>query len=117
MHRPTAAFASLAAILLATTARADMVSYYLDQSNELADGPNYLRVDIEDVGADIRFTVSLLTPLTSIAGTGTDGEMFGIQGFGFNIAGNGTLNPATDISGLPTGWSAQLNPNNNLDGF
>ena len=94
-----------------------MVSYYLDQSNQLADGPGYLRVDIEDVGADIRFTVTLLEPLLSIAGSPSDGDRFGIQNSGFNVAGSGTLSPAANIAGLPEGWTAQLNPENSLDGF
>jgi hypothetical protein len=95
-----------------------MVSYYLDQSNELVDGPNYARVDIEDVAdGSIRFTLTLLDPLISIASGGTGGDQFGIQRFGFNIAGSGTLNPVTNVSGLPVGWHAELNPNGSIDGF
>jgi len=104
-------FASLCSLPV----HAAMVSYFLDRSNELIDGPNYLRVDIQDAGADIRFTVTLLAPLLSIAPA--SGSGFGMQSFGFNIAGNGTLNPSVNIAGLPTGWSAQVNPSGNLDGF
>lgn len=90
-----------------TTAQAAMVSFYLDQTNAepfLADGTNYLRVDVEDFGqSDIRFTVSMLSPLTSIAET-----QFGIQSFGFNIVpdiNNALTITASNVIGLPGGWS------------
>ncbi|NND55353.1 MAG: hypothetical protein HKN56_10345, partial [Gammaproteobacteria bacterium] len=45
------------AAFFATPAKAASVSYYLDQSNDLANGTNYAIVTIEDgVGGDIDFT-------------------------------------------------------------
>jgi hypothetical protein len=95
-------------------AQAASMSWYMDQSNALADGVNYAQVTISDAtfGLDlnaIRFDVTLLTPLTSIAGSN-----FGIQSFGFNT----TLTVATvlaGIAGLPGGWSASTTANQ--DGF
>ena len=85
------------------------MSFVLDQSNiaGLPDGTPYLQVDIADDGTDIRFTVSLLPALLSIAGSN-----FGIQAFGFNVL---NLATSTDIDGLPTGWSA--GDDAQLDGF
>lgn len=93
------------------------VSYYLDQTNGepiLVDGINYLQVTISDSAylADpnaIRFDVTILSPLTSIAGSN-----FGIQSFGFNT----TLSSATvlaAITGLPSGWNKSMDTNQ--DGF
>lgn len=100
-------------ILVSLPAHGALVSYFLDQSNEdiaLSDGTNYLRVDIEDVADDIRFTVNVLDALLLIAGPN-----FGIQSFGFNFdpAALGVL--PTNISSLPTGWTA--GDDENQDGF
>lgn len=104
------------ALSVAGAANAASVSYYMNQSNELSlpDGTNYLQVTISDAvfGLDlsaIRFDVTLLSPLTSIAGAN-----FGIQSFGFNT----TLSvPAVlaAVTGLPSGWSK--GSNSNQDGF
>ncbi len=107
----------LVSLAFAGTASAASISYYMDQSNAeplLPDGVNYLQVTISDAtyGLDlnaIRFDVTLLSPLTSIAGSN-----FGIQTFGFNT----TQTVATvlaAITGLPGGWSASSN--SNQDGF
>ena len=95
-----------------------MLGYFLDQSDTdeaLPDGTNYLRVDIDEVeGADdetdIRFTVTLLSPLTSMAQSG-----FGIQKFGFNLAPGARPLTEANFSGLPTGW--RISENQYLDGF
>ena len=108
------------AVLAGSPAHAAFVSYFLNQTNAnptLADGVNYAQVTIDDNTANaLTFTVSLLNPLTSIAGTN-----FGIQEFGFNVVGT---NPLLDAAGsnfqwtLPSGWSANLAPPpNQLDGF
>ena len=102
----------LGALSVSLPARADLVSYFLDQTNvdpALPDGTNYLRVDIEDVLTDIRFTVSLLPALTSIAGSN-----FGIQSFGFNVVDDLLGVTTADITGLPTGWLAGAGV---MDGF
>jgi hypothetical protein len=101
-------FARLAAVALAISGplsnagHAASVSYYLDQSNALADGINYLQVTVSDDGlADpqaIQFTVDLLSPLTGIAGTN-----FGIQRFAFNTNLDWML-VADAIENLPSGW-------------
>ena len=90
---------------LSISAHADMVSFFLTQTSEddLPDGPNYARVDIEDVGDDVQFTV---TPLLS--GLGFDLlSNFGIQTFRFNEDGVGAI--PDSIVDLPTGWAADDN--------
>ena len=104
----TTCAALMGALLVSVPARADLVSYVLDQSNALPDGTPYLQVDIEDVASDIKFTVSLLPALTSIAGVN-----FGIQAFGFNVDLLGVT--SANITGLPTDWTA--GDDTVLDGF
>lgn len=96
-----------------TNAHAETVSYYLDQSNELADGVNYLQVTIAD-GADgaIDFEVTILQPLLDIAGSSGG---FGLVSFGFNTTGAANSATEVNIVGLPDGWS--VDSNNNQDGF
>ncbi|MCL4776388.1 MAG: hypothetical protein KJ054_02695 [Gammaproteobacteria bacterium] len=99
-----------ASLVLSASAQAASLSFYLDQSNVLADGSNYLRVDVAD-GADgaIDFTVQVLGPLTDLAASN-----FGIQSFAFNVAPGGDAE-AMDISGLPSGWKAVNS--RRMDGF
>ena len=105
-------FAPLLATLLiaATPAQAASVSYFLDQSNRLVDGPNYLQVTIAD-GLDgaIDFTVEVLEPLLNIAGSN-----FGIQSFYFNFGA--TDFDEAEITGLPHGWK-KPRLNRRADGF
>lgn len=75
--------AGVAVFFMAGTANAASMSYFLDQSNDLADGVNYAKVTIDDEGAvgDINFTVEVLvsafpTPLSI--------DAFGMQTFSFN---------------------------------
>lgn len=96
----------LAAVLLiglfSASSQAASISFYLDQSNKLADGVNYLQVTIAD-GADgaIDFTVTALQPLLDIAGNN-----FGIQKFAFNVVG-GTPTERRDVTALPDEWRAR----------
>ncbi len=118
MRRSSASLALATVTLFAAgVTNAASVSYYLDQSNvsQLPDGVNnYLQVTISDSAYlldpnAIRFDVTVLAPLTSIAGSN-----FGIQSFGFNT----TLTTATvlaAVTGLPSGWSK--GSNSNQDGF
>ena len=107
----------LTLMLTSALANATSVSYYLDQTNaqpRLSDGINYLQVTISDAafGLDanaIRFDVTLLSPLTSIADSN-----FGIQSFGFN-SNVPTAPVLAAIAGLPPGWSA--GDDINQDGF
>jgi hypothetical protein len=119
---PTTPIKAATAVLLAagifgaSAANAASVSYFLDQSNELADGTNYLKVTISDgSGGLINFKVETLAPLNSIADTN-----FGIQSFDFNTSLATPSGPNADsvIVGLPTDWSGNVSPPpNNADGF
>ncbi len=100
----------LVGLSFASSSQAASISYFLDQSNKLADGINYLKVTIDDEGAAgaINFTVEALQPLLDIAGPN-----FGIQKFGFNILG-GVGAEAADVD-LPAGWRARNG--GRMDGF
>lgn len=77
----------------ALPAHAASVSFFLDQSNKLPDGTNYLSVMLtENETGGVDFLVQTLDPLNKIAG-----RNFGIQMFGFSFA-DGTWG---EISGLP----------------
>jgi len=90
---------------------ASSVSYFLDQSNKLADGINYLKVTISDEGkpGDIDFTVEALQPLLELAG-----DKFGIRKFGFNVVG-GVGAEASDVDARPDNWRARNG--GRMDGF
>jgi hypothetical protein len=99
------------ALLWASASQAGSVSYYLDQSNRLSDGVNYLLVTISDDSKDgvIDFKIEALQPLLDLAGDG-----FGIQMFGFNVVG-GTRTEARNVSGLPDNW--KVRNGGRMDGF
>jgi hypothetical protein len=103
MDMPNAKIAAalLTGLFMASGSQAASVSYYLDQSNKLSDGINYLKVTIAD-GAEgsVDFTVEALQPLLDLAG-----DNFGIQKFGFNILG-GVAAEADDVADLPENWRA-----------
>lgn len=106
----------LAALLVAGAANAASISYYLNQTNTtfLPDGTNYLTITFADSTAapgDIDVTVTLLSPLTGIAGAN-----FGIQTFSFSSTN--TLS-AANIIGLPSSsWAADFAPPPQVaDGF
>ncbi len=100
-----------AAVLVTTPGQAAVISYFLDQSNELDDGINYLQVTISDERESgvIDFTVQALQPLLDLAG-----DKFGIQKFAFNVLG-GVGMEARDVEGLPSGWRARNG--GRMDGF
>jgi hypothetical protein len=94
-------------LVMAASVQAASLSYYLDQSNALPDGPAYLKVTVADDGLaspdTIFFTLEILDPLLQLAGTN-----FGIQRFAFNS----TLAPidlAYKIGDLPPGWGVVVN--------
>jgi len=97
-----------AAFLPLLPAQAASVSYFLDQSNRLADGTDYLKVTIDDNGAPgaINFTLQTLAPLS-----GQACDNFGILKFGFN----GSELDKNNITGLPDGW--KLKNDKKMDGF
>jgi len=74
---------SAAVLFITGTANAASMSYFLDQSNDLADGVNYAKVTIDDEGAvgDINFTVEVLV---SAFPTPISMQAFGMQTFSFN---------------------------------
>jgi len=88
---------------------AALVSYDLDQSNELPDGRAYLRVTIDDQGLPgrINFNVSVLGPLLAAAD-----RNFGIQEFGFNSDFSLT---SAKVIGLPGNW--RYDGSGNMGGF
>ncbi len=100
----------LVGLSFASSGQAASISYFLDQSNKLADGINYLKVTIDDEGAlgAINFTVEALQPLLDLAGPN-----FGIQRFGFNVVG-GIGAEAANVES-PDGWRARNR--GRMDGF
>ena len=107
---------ALAAFLAAPAARASTVTYYLNQSNEetaYPDGTDYAKVVIEDVGSDIRFTVSVLPGIVAADSN------FGIQSFGFNVISGGPTLTSSNFLLVPSGWSVGNGSGcgGNQDGF
>lgn len=94
-------------LLTALPAHAASVSFFLDQSNKLPDGTNYLSVMLTENGSGgVDFLVQTLDPLNSVAD-----RHFGIQKFGFSF-----LDDAWgEISDLPDGW--RVRSNRRMDGF
>lgn len=88
------------AFAAALPAHAASVSYFLDQSNKLPDGTNYLQVMLTETAGGVDFLVQTLDPLNDVAGSN-----FGIQAFGFNF----TSNTLYEITGLPDHWRARSN--------
>ncbi|MHB8534051.1 MAG: hypothetical protein ACYDBW_01230 [Sulfuricaulis sp.] len=90
--------ASLLCFFTASAAQAASVSYYLDQSNNLPNGTDYLKVSIDNEGASgaINFHIQALDPLTGLACDNS-----GILKFGFNSA---VELDKSNILGLPDGW-------------
>lgn len=101
------AFIIAIAVWLPTApAQAASVSFFLDQSNKLPDGTNYLSVMLTEIEGGVDVLVKTLDPLNSIAG-----DHFGIQKFGFNF----TSNTPYTISGLPDYW--KVAKDKRMDGF
>lgn len=116
----TALVSAVVVASLALDVRAAAVGYMLNQTNGhpgLSDGVNYANVVIDDNTANtLTFTVTLLPPLTSIAGSN-----FGLQEFGFNVVGTHLLVDAAATNSqwtLPASWQANVAPPpNQMDGF
>jgi hypothetical protein len=90
--------AGAAVLLSALGAQAALVSFDLDRSNVMADGPAWLRVSIDDQGLPgrINFHVGVLDPLRHLSG-----RDFGIDEFGFNSP---FALSSRSIAGLPDDW-------------
>lgn len=85
-----------ALMLAALPARAASVSFFLDQSNTLPDGTNYLSVMLtENETGGVDFLVQTLAPLNDVAG-----HHFGIQKFGLSFSDDSVY----EIVGLPDSW-------------
>lgn len=90
-------------VLTGTQASAATVSYYLDQSNVLADGVNYAQVTISDsttVVGDIDFSVEVLTSAFAVSGSN-----FGMQNFSFNYDTSLTVGTSNIIDIDPASWA------------
>jgi hypothetical protein len=72
-------------------------TYFLNQSNTLADGVNYAQVDVLENGGNLDFLVTALSPTNWRFST-----------FYFNLGGD---TGAVSLTGLPTGWSADTDRN------
>ena len=72
-------------------------TYFLNQSNELADGFNYAQVDVLENAGNLNFTVTALEPTN-----------WKFSNFYFNLGGS---TGAITLTGLPTGWNADTDQN------
>lgn len=93
--------------LMSLSASAASVSYFLDQSNAMPDGVNYLKVTISDstvnIG-DIDFQIDVLT-----ANFPSPGSNFGMQTFSFNYDTALTVGTANIIDIDPSTWTISQN--------
>lgn len=116
----TAVFTGLmAASLFSIQVSAATMSYYMDQSNVLADDQNYLKVTLADsttTAGALDVTVETLETLNNAAGVN-----FGIQSFAFNAQpallvsenGNGfdIATQTMSLTNLAEGWSLDTHKN------
>lgn len=116
----TAVFTGLmAASLFSIQVSAATISYYMDQSNVLADDQNYLKVTLADsttTAGALDVTVETLEALNSASGAN-----FGIQAFAFNaepallVSGNGSgfeiAAQTMSLTNLADGWSLDTHKN------
>ena len=72
-------------------------TYFLNQSNTLADGVNYAQVDVLETAGNLNFTVTALEPTN-----------WKFSNFYFNLGGS---TGAISLTGLPSGWSAETSQN------
>lgn len=99
----------VSALLSSSLAQAAVVSYFLDKSNDLDDGVNYVKVtiaDSTDVVGDIDFTVEVIesafpSPFSN----------FGMQEFLFNFDNSLAVTAANMVDVDPTSWMIKENQN------
>ena len=72
-------------------------TYFLNQSNTLADGVNYAQVDVLETAGNLNFTVTALVPTN-----------WKFSNFYFNLGGS---TGAVTLTGLPSGWNADTDQN------
>jgi len=93
----TVATMALGAALMVSAPAVMANTYYLTDSNVLADGVNYAQVDVTENSGNLAFTVKALQPTN-----------WKFANFYFNLAP--TVSNVS-INGLPTGWSANNGQN------
>jgi hypothetical protein len=104
-------------MICSNAASAAAVSYFINQSNVsgLPDGTNYLTVTLDDNTPSTSGNNNIITFTVEVLGSLTPGGTnFGIQSFGFNLAGSASL-LAEDIGGLDSNWAVSFGQQ--LDGF
>ena len=72
-------------------------TYFLNQSNTLADGIDYAKVDVTENAGNLNFTVTALEP-----------SNWKFSKFYFNLGGT---TGAITLTGLPSGWNADTDQN------
>ncbi len=110
---PTALLASLSATiwlaLSSFSVQAASVAYFLDQSNDMPNGVNYLKVTVSDSLAnlgDIDFRVDVLT-----ANFPSPGSNFGMQAFSFNYDTSFNVTPTNIVNIDPSTWTISQDAN------
>lgn len=106
---PVSAITVIFALMAAMPVQAASVSFFLDQSNRLSDGTNFLKVTIDDqvaIAGAIHFTLEMFIPFSNITSCKLDLDQFGF---------NGAELDNSNIFGLPDGW--KLKNEKKMDGF
>ncbi|BAV34065.1 hypothetical protein SCL_1767 [Sulfuricaulis limicola] len=89
----------LCLITMAASSHAATVSFFLNESNRLPDGINYVSVNLtENLAGGVDVLARTLDPLNDLGI-----RDFGIQKFAFSFD-DGTM---ADVSGLPDGWKVK----------
>ena len=94
----------LVLILTTTQVNSSTISYYLDQSNALADGINYAQVTISDsttTDGDIDFSIEVLSSAFTV-----NGSNFGMQSFSFNYDISLALGASNIVDVEPDSWAS-----------
>ena len=97
---------ALPVMMASVQAEAASISFYLDQSNDLADGINYAQVTISDsatIVGDIDFTVEILDSAFTVSG-----DNFGLQNFSFNYDPSLTIDTSNVVT---SDWSVSEGKN------
>lgn len=94
-------------ITMAASSHAATVSFFLNESNRLPDGNNYLSVELtENLTGGVDVLAKTLDPLNDLRFSN-----FGIQKFAFSFD-DGTMG---DVTGLPDGW--KVKSDRGMNGF
>lgn len=86
------------------------ITYFLDQSDRLLDGVNYLQVTISKKSDDPQTIAFDVTALQTLLDLSEDEEKFGIAKFSFNVVPGVPLTTGNvDISSFAPGWAKGAN--------